>query len=698
MLLLLGWAIAAMAPAAQGPDTVRADTLRRARLGDIEVTVARRREPLSRLPMAAAILDSGTIRRGQPTLGLDESLTSVPGVYVANRWNFSLDQRLSIRGFGSRANFGARGIKILLDGVPQTLPDGQSQLTNVDFATLERIEVLRGAASALYGNASGGALLLTSRGAGPEPIALGARVEAGSFGSSKWLVHGSGRRGLLAGTLGVSRFRTDGSRQQSAADIRQLNTALSYAVSGSTSLTLRVLAGNTPEAENPGALTAEEAAANPDSAAASNIRRGADKQVQQQQVSLRVTHESASGISFSATGFALWRDLENPLATPPPGPFSPVAGTWNSINRFATGGRAEGTLPVARSLHLTTGIDVQRMRDDRENRRSEAGVPTDSVLAHQQETVTEVGPFAQLRWQPASRLTADAGLRYDGVTFQVQDLHLTDGVDNSGSRDLRSASGNLGLAFEAVPSVTIYGLVSTAFETPTTTEMVNTSTGGVGFNADLAPQRAVSAEIGTRGRLGPVDFSLTAFTIGIRDAIIQQREAGGRAFFANAGQTRNRGLEAGLALEAARGVHLRAAWTLADYRFTDYKVQSGLTVDTLDGKRLAGVPEQFARAGLTVGPFGGLTADLDQLLSSALFADDRNTIRVAGWGVGVTNLRLTWQGGVGGAGIAPFLSLFNLFDRSYIGSVTINGAGGRVLEPAPGRYIFAGMELGWRKQ
>jgi iron complex outermembrane receptor protein len=195
-----------------------------------------------------------------------------------------------------------------------------------------------------------------------------------------------------------------------------------------------------------------------------------------------------------------------------------------------------------------------------------------------------------------------------------------------------------------------------------------------------------------------VDFSLAAFTIGVRDAIIQQREAGGRAFFANAGRTRNRGLEAGLAFNAARGVRLRASWTLADYRFTDYKVQTGATVDTLDGKRLAGVPQQFARAGLTLGPWGGLTADLDQLFSSALFADDRNTNRVAGWGAGVTNLRLTWQGRIGSAAVAPFLSLFNLFDRSYIGSVTINGAAGRVLEPAPGRYLFTGMELGWGKR
>src|SRR5581483_5515376 len=155
---------------AQVPDSARRDTTRVQRLPEITVTVTRTQEPLLRVPAAVGVVDSTDIRRAQPTLGLDEALNNLPGVYVANRYNFSLDQRLSIRGFGSRANFGTRGVKILLDGVPQTLPDGQSQLTNVEFADLGRIEVLRGSASSLYGNASGGVILLESQPADPNPF------------------------------------------------------------------------------------------------------------------------------------------------------------------------------------------------------------------------------------------------------------------------------------------------------------------------------------------------------------------------------------------------------------------------------------------------------------------------------------------------------------------------------------------------
>ena len=203
---------------------------------------------------------------------------------VSNRYNFSLDQRISIRGFGSRSNFGVRGLKILLDGIPQTLPDGQSQLTNVDFADIDRVEVLRGASSSLYGNASGGVISLQTEGAAPEPFAQRVRVQAGSGQRNgdafyKWQSWTSGRAGSVSGTLSLSQFKADGFRQHSAAETRQLNAGVDYAISGSTLGTLRLSLADDPEAQNPGRADAAEYHANPDSAAANNIPRGADKDV-----------------------------------------------------------------------------------------------------------------------------------------------------------------------------------------------------------------------------------------------------------------------------------------------------------------------------------------------------------------------------------------------------------------------------------
>lgn len=678
------------------PDTARRDTTRVTRLNDLEVTVARRRDTLRELPMAAGVVSREELRRGQPALGLDEAMTTIPGVYVANRWNYSLDQRLSIRGAGSRANFGLRGVKVYLDGVPQTLPDGQSQLSNVEFAALDRVEVLRGASSSLYGNASGGALLLSTASPSAGPSSLAARVEAGSFGTVKWLAGGTVRSGPWSGGLQLSRFTFDGFRQHSAAESNQLAAVARRVLGSGTVLTLRVVAADNPRAENPGALTAAEVAAKPDSAAANNILRGADKRVSQQQVSLRLDQPLGRG-TLGVTAFGLWRNLENPLATPPPGAGRPPqAGTWNSIDRAAGGVRAEWSTPLSSGLGLVLGADLQRMRDERENRASLAGEPTDEVLLRQRERVTEAGPFAQLRWRPGPRATVDAGARYDAVRFDVVDELLSDGVDNGGDRTMRALSGSLGVAVQPSSQVTLYAQASTAFETPTTTELVNQTGAAAGFNPDLDPQRAVNLEAGLRGRFGILDLTATGFVTSVRDAIIQVREVGGRAYFSNAGRTRNRGIEAGASVLAQERVTLQAAWTLADYTFTDYVLVNGAVRDTLTGNRLSGVPRHFVRAGARVGPFAGLTLDVDQLLSSSLFADDQNTVEVAGWGAGVTNLRATWTGTTGGLRITPFVAVQNLFDRSYIGSVTINGTFGRVFEPSPGRNSYVGLEIRYR--
>src|SRR6185503_2041728 len=172
-------ASAAVAQVPVRPDTVVRDSTRVAELPEIEVTVTRTPEPLARVPYAVGVLDRTAIQRGQQTTGIDEALSNIPGVVVSNRYNFSLDQRISIRGFGSRSNFGVRGLKILLDGIPQTLPDGQSQLTNIEFADVERAEVLRGASSSLYGNASGGVISFQTERAAPGPFAQRVRVQAG---------------------------------------------------------------------------------------------------------------------------------------------------------------------------------------------------------------------------------------------------------------------------------------------------------------------------------------------------------------------------------------------------------------------------------------------------------------------------------------------------------------------------------------
>jgi iron complex outermembrane receptor protein len=699
ILGVLGWRILANASTAVAQEPVPADSAARdttkvRRLP--EITVTRTAEPLDRAPYAVGVLDRTQLQRGQQTVGIDEALNNLPGVVVSNRYNFSLDQRISIRGFGSRSNFGVRGLKILLDGVPQTLPDGQSQLTNVDFADIDRAEVLRGASSSLYGNASGGVISFRTELAAPGPFAQRVRVNGGAGeregdGFYKWQSWTSARSGSISGTLSVSQFKADGFRQHSAAEFRQLKAGANYALSGSTIATVRLSLADNPRAQNPGALTRAELATNPDSAARNNILRGADKDAQQHQLALGLRHFDAAGNEFEATIFGLLRDLANPLAAPPFDGAPATAGTYVAIDRAVAGVRAGVNRrlgPDQRSPKLTAGVDLQRMRDDRQNFVSDAGRPTSAVLLDQREQVTELGPFAQAQWSPQGPLLLSIGARYDWIRFDLDDRFLADG-DDSDARTMAAASGNVGASWSFGQQFVPYLNVSTSFETPTTTELVNKPDGSGGLNPNLDPQRAVNYEIGARGRpLPSLSYSVAFFLARITDAIVQGPEIGGRAFFRNAGKTHNDGAEIGIAFSPVPGLTLNGAYTYARYRFA--------SSDSLDGNRLPGVPEHFWRLGIRTSLPSDLYLDADHTISSSVLADDTNLIWVDAWGAGVTNLRLGWDGRAGQMKIAPFLGVNNLWDRRYVGSVTLNGVGGRVFEPAPRRVVYVGTEIGYR--
>src|SRR5882672_283064 len=158
-----------------------ADTTKPYPLPPLTVSVTRAELPLSKVPLSVHSVDRAQISRARPTWGLDEALANVPGVFVANRYNFSQDQRISIRGFGARSAFAVRGIKILVDGIPQTLPDGQGQLTNLELGEVDHIEVLRGSSSALFGNASGGVISIWTGPQDVEGLREDARFVAGRF-------------------------------------------------------------------------------------------------------------------------------------------------------------------------------------------------------------------------------------------------------------------------------------------------------------------------------------------------------------------------------------------------------------------------------------------------------------------------------------------------------------------------------------
>jgi iron complex outermembrane receptor protein len=659
-------------------------------LEPLTVSVTRGERPADSLPFSVSAVPGSRIGRARPTWGADEALGTVPGVFVANRYNFSLDQRISIRGFGSRSAFAVRGVKVLIDGVPQTLPDGQGQLTNLDLATVERIEVIRGAASALYGNAAGGVISITTGVPAPRRWTQEVRVTAGTFANArdrtwhKWQAGTAFRVGAGAARLTASRLAYDGQRDYSAADLRVYTGRLALPLGGAWTLTAAADFGDQPQAENPGALTRTEVDANRDSAAAVNLVQHAGKDVAQAQGALTLRHRFASGGELTLTAFGLTRDLVNPQTF-----------AWITIDRTVWGARAVATRPLDRAgrHQFTLGLDFQLQRDDRRNLVNAGGQPDTVRLLDQEERVTEIGPFAQATVALSDRVALTAGARVDAVHFHAQDRLVTaTNADDSGERTLSAASGSLGVTWTPAPRLALYASAGSSFETPTTTELTNSPSGAGGFNPDLGPQRAWMVEAGTRWGSGDVRASLAAFVGDVRDELIPYEvpTAPQRRFYRNAGRARHAGVEAAVDVRAAPWLAAVASYTFADYRYRDYAVPAGPDTLVLDGRALPGVPAHRGQLILEVRP-RVWWLDLEVVGTGSVLVDDTLSVREPPWWQ--VNIRAGVDARAGGWMVRPFAGVQNALDRAYVGSVVINAQGGRYYEPAPGRNVYLGLAL-----
>jgi len=688
------WCLPPGAGYSQTPDTLKPYTL-----PPTTVSVTRADLPLSKTALAVHSVARQQISQARPTWGLDEALFSVPGVYAANRYNFSLDQRISIRGFGSRSAFAVRGIKVLLDGIPQTLPDGQGQLTNLELGSADRIEVLRGSSSALFGNAAGGVISIWTRSTPPSGLTQEVRAIGGTFDRrldrtwTKWQSTTQARVGQSGSALlSVARLNYAGERDHSDADLRSLNGRLQTAVRPGWTLTMNADLGDQPRADNAGALTLAELRANRDSAPAINLSTHAGKDVLQAQGGVTLRGQLAAGGEAALTLFGLTRDLENPTTF-----------AYIRLDRRAYGARASLTHPLAlgRLPHrVTVGFDFQRQKDNRQNFGNNAGAPDTSVRTLDQlEHATEIGPFLQSALEVTPRVTVTTGVRYDRVAFDVRD-RLIGGTnpDDSGDRVMHAFSGSFGVAVNPSDQVTVYTNVGSSFETPTTTELANRPSGAGGFNDSLGPQRAWSYEVGMRGAVdGRLQWSVAIYQADVRDELISYEVPGvpQRRFFRNAGTARHRGIEFGADAQLLPGVSLMAAWTFSDFHYRHYAfIAPDATTRVLDGRELPGVPKHSLHLGLRARPAQarGGWIEVETMHTSSYLMDDTLATRTTPWWH--TNVRLGWEGTAGTVRVSPFVGFNNVFNRHYVGSVVINAARGRYYEPAPGRNVYVGFSLG----
>jgi iron complex outermembrane receptor protein len=649
---------------------------------EIIIEATRVEKAVTEIPAGVSVVGQDDIQLARQQLGLNEALVRVPGLFSQNGYNFAQDLRVAIRGFGARGNFGIRGVKIIIDGIPGTLPDGQGQVDSIDIGSAGEINVIRGAVSSLYGNASGGVISINTEDTPDDPYVDG-RVAFGDYDYRKYQLKAGGRAELLDYLLSGSYLELDGYRDHSRVENKNFNSRFRFNPDDSSELAFIVNAFDSPIAQDPGGLTAAEVAQDRSQARNRNVQFDAGEALDQQKLGATYRKDFGSAHRLIARGYGLWRDFENKL------PF--VDGGAVAFDRTFFGGGVQyinnGSV-AAMPNRLTVGVDLDKQDDDRLRFDNNNGV-IGALTFDQSEEVRSVGVFVQDELSLSDQVELTLGARYDEIEFDVTDRFLGDG-DDSGSRKFDEVSPMVGLLWRATELLNIYGNVSTAFETPTTTELAS-PTGGGGFNANLEPQTATNYELGLKGRTasGVVAYELALFHIETKDELIpfELAQFPGRTFFENAGETTRDGIEAGLVVIPAPGWRASASYTYSDFVFENF-ISDG---DSFDGNRLPGLPRQLFFADLGYEHGSGLYAIGDLLYAGKLFADNANDAEVDSYTV--ANLRAGWRKRFGAWEVHPFFGVNNVFDEEYNDNIRINAFGGRYFEPAPERNFFAGLTV-----
>ena len=515
-------------------------------------------------PASIDVIRGDTLRDSQLGINLSESLARVPGITALNRQNYAQDVQISSRGYGARATFGVRGLRLYTDGIPATAPDGQSQVSHFDLLSADRIEVLRGPFSALYGNSSGGVISLFTADGGPETVAeIGTAF--GSYGTRRHNARLSGEQGAIQYNLSATRFDTDGFRDHSAARRTGFNGKVRYNASEDTRLSFILNSVEMPDTQDPLGLTRAEFEANPRQASPAALQFNTRKSVDQLQGGFILEHRLNAVHSFKFTGWSGSRETEQYQAIPV-GTQTPITqpGGVIDLDRRYHGADAQWVMRTRAfdsPLAITFGLSADRMTEQRRGFQNFIGTGASQVLGVQgalrrdeENRVRTFDQYVQGVWS-SERWSLTAGVRHSQVKFASSDRFIVGANgDDSGSATYSATTPVLGVVYHATEALNLYASAGRGFETPTFNEL-SYRPGGTGLNFDLRSAYSRQFEIGAKAELSQ-DWAVNAalFQARTTDELVVLTNAGGRSTFQNAGRTERR-------LEAAPlGAASRRRW------------------------------------------------------------------------------------------------------------------------------------------
>jgi len=661
-------------------------------LDPIVVTGTRSPSSARSVPASVDSVDLGLIAPGQPGINASEVLVRVPGLVVQNRQNYAQDLQISSRGFGSRSAFGVRGIKLITDGIPASTPDGQGQAATFNLDTADRIDVLRGPLSTIYGSNAGGVIEMFSRdGQGAPRVTT--EVSGGSDGLRKYRIGAEGEYQGVGFLFDASRMSTDGYREHSAATRQQQFGKINLKPDADSRLAITVSGLHQRDTQDPLGLTWDQAVSNPRGVAPVALQYNTRKSIDNQQVGVNYERQLGNGSAVQLNVYGGNRKVGQYLSIPPSAQASPRhAGGVVDFDRDFQGVGLRWLQTVSQApgkLNLVAGIDYDRTQDDRTGYENFIG-STLGVRGRQRrnevDTVTSLDPYAQANWVLGA-WTLQAGLRRNTVRVDVDDRYLANG-DDSGQRRFSKTTPSAGLMYAINPDVNVYVSAGKGFETPTQAELAYSSDGS-GFNGALSPSTSTQYEAGIKARINErTRLNAAVFDISTKNELVVASALGGRTSYRNAAQTKRRGVELSLDSAFARDWTALVALTYLDAKY-DGSIGTGSSrIDS--GNKLPGVPATTLYSEIAWQPRPWVSTAIEGVLRSKVYVEDTNSAKAAP-GYGVINWRTRFEQTAGAWTFRETLRLDNLFGKNYIGSVIVGDGNGRYYEPASGLTWFAGV-------
>lgn len=664
-------------------------------LDPVVVSATRTAERSFDVPASVDRIDATTLQVGQPMINLSETLARVPGLTALNRQNYAQDLQISSRGFGARSTFGVRGIRLYQDDIPATMPDGQGQTGSFSLMSAQRIEVLRGPFSSLYGNASGGVIAVFTEDGTPRPEAT-LNLGAGSYGSWTAGAKLTGTAHALGRNAGyvfaASRFDTEGYREHSSARRDLTNAKLTLDPGADTHVVVIASTQYQPETQDPLGLTRAQWQSNPRGVDPSAITFDTRKTIRQEQAGVTVDQRITQALSLKALAYSGNRVVRQYLALSGVGVTS--SGGITDLDRDYGGGSVRGvwrSTIAGMPFNVTAGADADRQDEHRQGFVNSNGNMGD-LRRDEDDRVDSVSAYLQAEWSPIPVVDLRAGVRRTEVKFRSID-HYINAVnpDDSGSKSFRNASPVVGAVYHAGDRINVYASYGNGFETPTLIELAYRNN-GTGLNFALEPATSRAGEVGVKALLGDRQrINVALFTTRTKNEIVIDAATGGRTTYKNASRTSRRGIEVMWEGRIAEALTAHVAYTFLRAVFSDPFTTGSPPVAVTPGARLPGVPPNSAYAELAWAPANpfGFSAGLEAQHQGRIFVNERNSD--AAPAVTLWHARVGLEQRGNGLTLREFLRVNNLTDRNYVGSVIVGDTNGRYFEPAPGRNWFAGI-------